>query len=148
MHDQCHCNYSCILHVLHAYLCSVNWTTCICVLAVGFLCVYVDDCYWALAAEPIGHRTGGRPLTFCAQRYCLPYHFSASKLTFLPFRVEDLKAMNASIAMSFFKPWQNSTFSEKVSSASGRLRPRPPSGSLPWTPVQAWSQILTLAVPL
>jgi len=46
-------------------------------------------------------------------------HFSASKSIFLPFPT------------CILKPVQNGTFSQKVSSASGRLRPETPPGALP-----------------
>jgi len=48
----------------------------------------------ALVAERIGQRK------YC----CLPYHFSASKLIFLPFHIEHLyaiNAINANIAVIF-----------------------------------------------
>jgi len=65
-------------------------------------------------------RASNRPLFMPKGKHCcLSYHFSDSKLILLPFCIETFQAVNANIAMWFLKPWQNSIFSQKVSSTSG-----------------------------
>ena len=80
------------------------------------------------------------PPTSCAQRAStvacpLPYHFSASKLNFLSFRIEHMKAVNANIAMSSLKPWKTSIFPQKSVVPFRRRSPNLQQGLCPWTPL-------------